>query len=810
MKEKLLSIGKNLFPSDKSKGFFLFLAFFCWEGLFDLLCSAQIMKTKMLLDDAAMESNERKVYVFFFLFIFLTFLSMSSNNEKIGIRVLKTVTAIFPFFFMLVVSYRIWNMSYFETDGRIEVSRLILPMILNFLIMLLLTFSLYNAVADVQAGDKKRGLLFNLVKIVRHPFIWIGWGILLIQIVIIPQLLMIPAALYIIPKMQNIMHVLSLSIGFALLETGISYFIIIRMSKRNSEWSQRTIKNDKKGFYLFESFSPIYLVVMVISVVAFIGSIITIPEYETMSDEETVYKGIDEFVQEAYNELYNGHLEEAKLYIDAANTRLDAYLYYLRDEKEKLKDLYEKNQDEPVIAWLYYNQSKDIDSIEQYVITEDPFDRSFHYILLTAYPELKERNMTERRECYREEFLSECILTGEYRVIFPSVLKTGSKGKKTADKLEERYTNLNASKLAIETLLKVEKNGKYSYQIASDIIDESEKYPENAELQYFAGFIGAKSASDDSWRYYSKGLECVKRYLALLEEDKNLSKAEKIEKKLDCAEFMMAMEGYDEAYELLETISGKDARDKADSINIMKLSCLESANRGEDCYKNAGQMIEEGYDDMVVWYYYGVGALKEKNPDKMIIAINHVSDILLGGKLNKEDVLNCNLLLHTMAEFMILNDSGQYTGYQYSMYNELSDVQKDQLSGFSRHYLDALQYYFINRSNDSALDEINAVLEIRDDLPYAIYIRGCIYYNTNKYEEAIEDLTKALESDPDNTTFMYVLSNVYYGAKMYDEALAYSNKVSELLPLLNHKDDWYGVSWHNERLKETIKYYMGR
>ena len=57
---------------------------------------------------------------------------------------------------------------------------------------------------------------------------------------------------------------------------------------------------------------------------------------------------------------------------------------------------------------------------------------------------------------------------------------------------------------------------------------------------------------------------------------------------------------------------------------------------------------------------------------------------------------------------------------------------------------------------------------------------------------------------------MYNLANAYNKAQMYDEALYYSNKVSELLPLLNHKDDWYGVSWHNDRLNESIRYYMGR
>ena len=766
MKEKLLSIGKNLFPTDKSKGFFLFLAFFCWEGLFDLLCSAQIMKTKKLLDDAALESNERKSYVFFFLFIFLTFLAMSSNNEKIGIRLLKTVTSVFPFFFMLVVTYRVSNISFYEVEvGKFEMSKVILPLLLSFLLFLSLTFSLFSAVADLQTGLQKRGLLYNLLSIVRHPLVWIGWSFLLAQVMIIPQLLTMPISAYLIPNIQNIFHLLIIYAGIAVLETVIALFIIRRMQKKLIKWSQKKPAEQTgvaaKGVYLLGCFSPVYLILSVVFIAAFIFSLVTIPDPEEVTGEETVFTTIDELSQEAYNALYAGELEDALMFSKAANTRIDGYLYYLRGEKEELKSLYEANRDEPVIAWLYYNQTRDIDSIEQYVITEDPYDTSFHYLLLAAYPNLKERDMTEEREAYRNELLEECILKGDYGVILPELLSSGNKGKKIADKMEEKYSALKAVNTSINTMIAVNKNGKYTVQIAKDIIREAENDPENAELQYFAAFIGAKAASDDSRGYYTGGLNCVQRYLDYLENDKTLSKSEKAQKKLDCADIMIAMEGYDQAAELLEGITEKEAGDLAETISLMKLSCYESANRGEDCYKSAEAMIENGQDDMVIWYYYGVGALKDKDPDKMIDAINHVADIMLGKKLSEDDRLVANLLLHTMAEFMIINDSGSYTGYTYSMYREISDAQKDKLSPFARHYLDAIEYYFIDRNNDLALEEIEAVLKENAELPYAVYLRGIIYYSINRIEESIDDLNKALEYDPENTTFMYNLANAY-------------------------------------------------
>ena len=381
MKEKLVNIGKNLFPSDKSKGFFLFLAFFCWEGLFDLLCSAQIMKTKKLLDDAALESNERKIYVFFFLFIFLTFLAMSSNNEKIGIRLLKTVTSVFPFFFMLVVTYRVSNISFYEVEaGKFEMSKVILPLLLCFVLFLLLTFSLFSAVADLQTGLQKRGLLYNLLTIIRHPLVWIGWSFLLAQVMIIPQLLTMPISAYLIPNIQNIFHLLIIYAGIAVIETAIALFVIRRMQKRLIKWSQKKPAEQTgaaaKGVYLLGCFSPVYLIISVVFIVAFIVSLVTIPDHEEETGEETVYAAIDDLVQEAYNAMYAGQLEDALAFSKAANTRLDGYLHYLRGEKEELKSLYEANRDEPVIAWLYYNQTKDLDSIEQYVITEDPDRKS--------------------------------------------------------------------------------------------------------------------------------------------------------------------------------------------------------------------------------------------------------------------------------------------------------------------------------------------------------------------------------------------------------------------------------------------------
>lgn len=757
---------------------------------------------------------------------------MSSNNEKIGIRVLKTVTAVFPFFFMLVVTYRVSNTSFYEVEfDKFEMTKVILPIIIVFVMSLLLTFSLFSAVADLYSGLQKRGVLYNFLMLARHPFIWLGWIFLLAQVVVIPQILMIPVTVYLIPKIQNVMHLLIIFTAVAAIETAIALLVISRMKKRFVKWSQGIAgikkksadqvtaqavqeqsakESTPKGRYLFGSFSLVYFAISIIAMLAFIVSLLTLPNYEEETGEETVYSAIDELSQEIYNAIYTGQYEKALVFSDAANTRLDGYLYYLRGEKDELKKLYEDNKDEPVIAWLYYNQSKDIDSIEQYVITENPFDSSLHYLLLAAYPNLKERDMTEERMAYRDELIEECILMGDYNVVFPELLTSGSKGKKIADKMEENYSSLRVVDTVINTLINVNKNGKYTVEIAKDIIKEAENAPENAELQYFAAFIGAKAASDDSWRYYADGIKCIQRYLEYLENDKNLSKSERVQKKLDCADYMMAMEGYNEAAELLEGITDKEAGNLSETINLMKLSCYESANRGEDCYKSAEKMIEEGQDDMVVWYYYGVGALKDKDPDKMIDAINHVADIMLGKKISEEDRLAANLLLHTMAEFMIINDSGQYTGYQYSMYGEISDAQKNKLSTFTRHYLDAIQLYFIERDNDSALEEIEAVLKENDELPYAIYLRGIIYYAINRYEESIVDLNKALEYDPDNTTFMYNLANAYNRANMYEEALAYSNKVNELLPLLNHKDDWYGVSWHNDRLNESIRYYMGR
>lgn len=64
MKDKILKIVSKITPfKEKNTGFWLFLAFFAWEGSYDMMCSARMMSSRSFLElktasNSVLQNNE--------------------------------------------------------------------------------------------------------------------------------------------------------------------------------------------------------------------------------------------------------------------------------------------------------------------------------------------------------------------------------------------------------------------------------------------------------------------------------------------------------------------------------------------------------------------------------------------------------------------------------------------------------------------------------------------------------------------------------------------------------------------------------
>ncbi len=99
----------------------------------------------------------------------------------------------------------------------------------------------------------------------------------------------------------------------------------------------------------------------------------------------------------------------------------------------------------------------------------------------------------------------------------------------------------------------------------------------------------------------------------------------------------------------------------------------------------------------------------------------------------------------------------------------------------------------------------DAVLRSNSDLAYVQYLKGAISYSTQEYENAVTCYQKALDLYGDNATFYYALAYAYDALGDYQAAYIASGKCKDMVPTVNHEEDWYGLGYHNVTFYERVK-----
>ena len=115
-----------------------------------------------------------------------------------------------------------------------------------------------------------------------------------------------------------------------------------------------------------------------------------------------------------------------------------------------------------------------------------------------------------------------------------------------------------------------------------------------------------------------------------------------------------------------------------------------------------------------------------------------------------------------------------------------------------------MDLYYNVGDYEAELESITEVLEIRDDLSYAWYLKGAILYSLEEYEDSAESYENAIELNPDHPTFLYALACTYDASGDYKKAYEASGKSADIVPTINHEQDWYGLGVHNVALYNRL------
>ena len=90
--------------------------------------------------------------------------------------------------------------------------------------------------------------------------------------------------------------------------------------------------------------------------------------------------------------------------------------------------------------------------------------------------------------------------------------------------------------------------------------------------------------------------------------------------------------------------------------------------------------------------------------------------------------------------------------------------------------------YFVNREDDRAISDLNAVLSIDPGRPGVHLLRGIVYGYMGRYESAIADLSEAISLNPDDAMARYYRGLAYGELDILDLAIGDLNEVIRLTP----------------------------
>ena len=800
MKNKLSSIfGRS------AVGVYILLAFCCLN-----LLPVSIKTTVMIKQENFLSSNTISFsYILGLslcaLFLSLAFFSLREEADNFFHRILKVLSGLLPAVGVVYLALYLANLiqNNFEPASESATKTIILMIVVLVIALLISTYFLFTTVYFVSLGKFSKGYFGAFIALIKMPHLYLVWFLMAALFLFtnyITDWLMVRflLALQITLTLNMLRHFIE-SFMCAL----VLFLTVIFMRNRTlARYKGNLEEPEKKGPYFITK--AIYLVVSLVLciVVTILGN-----KAENSSDpEQLVEEDIGYYSHYGALLLASEEYEEAFQYFDAASDHIEAWEAYFSEDAEKLKQLHLKEPYDALIMQLYAELTNDYKELELNLLRNSANNADQRELLLVCLNNAKSSELSKYEEGYKTE-LSESFAASEHftrQLIVPA--KIGEKKKEKILKYCEENHILRSYADALSIINISTKNHLIEDSDVIKLCNLSDANEEDRALAYFAGLLAASGANDDA-SYYNRAAICIERYISLL-DDKKLDKATKKVGRINAINLLIKVKAYESAIRYINEFED-EISDDTDSLKFTLLYCYEMLGDSKKCYELSKELLYT--KDISIYYYYGVGALMEENVDEVIDALLLLSEMVKDSSIDEDMQYKAESAMFILSEYLVLNDNSTWTKFQYAVYSNLTDDQKAKLEKdpFLNNYVASMYNYYVKKNYEEAKKQITSVLSTKPYLPMANFIYGNICYNLKDFETSVNAYLKAIDAIDNVPMFYYALASSYDGWGKYEEAYAASVKAYNMVPTVNHEDDWYGIGYHNQRLMEGLKNLVG-
>ncbi len=789
---------------DKFMGAYLFLALFFLNAGKDLFCSLKMMRMQDFLTDAQVASGALKGMICFCLLALMTGLCMTAEKTNFPKAVGKTLIAMLPLVFASAVTIFLgdWVSDYEHLDVTV-LGRSLIGAVYLLDLFIIVAF-VYGMVSNISLPGCQ-GVVRSMLSVLGMPVKLIGWMVGSIFVLLLPICSVLAASFLNGGVRDSFAANMAGWILMAVVETILVKMILGSMAKSAKKKRERRIQ---KGKNVSEQIDVKYAFLNV--ALAVVGGVLLLisQKVTTPSDLELIQNTIDEKLAESSTSMFMGSITDAYLTADEAQTYISAWEKYLDGERWELSRM-TTNWSENAIVWrLYIELEKNVDQLETYVLTKNPYDPDINRVLLYGYNEfVEDEELSKKQKAFRQDIVQECIGEGIYTLNMPNVPKEEDDKKEFRKMLDEKYGYIEGCRDALKVLESAGGFGLKQYNLLNRLLNIADENPDVSALQYLAGVAGA-SAAEDNAIHYDQAIGCLERFVKLAEDDDEISESELQIRMLSAAKLICQMKGYEKALGILEKIDAGGDADLQQIIDLQRMNCYDRSGNAEQCYNIAVKLLNQGVEDQEVFYFCGVGAAKQSDRENTIAALERYAAYLQGMDAGDTRFLSAQASFHVLAQYASMHQSDSWVDYGYDFYGNMSDEEKDALSPFVHQYLEMLNAYYNRKDYESASNAAQALIQIRDDLAYPYYMLGIVGYDTKEYQASREAYEKAVELYEDNATFLYGLAYTCDAMEDYETAYAASMRCKLLMPTVNHETDRYGLGYHNARLLERIEAKM--
>ncbi|MCD8148489.1 MAG: tetratricopeptide repeat protein [Clostridiales bacterium] len=390
--------------------------------------------------------------------------------------------------------------------------------------------------------------------------------------------------------------------------------------------------------------------------------------------------------------------------------------------------------------------------------------------------------------------------------------KALKKAEKNTEKIEEvceKYDIFRTDGQALALWEQYKKYGGADTELAEEALLLAEENPDSYQVQYVAATI-ASSLTYDGASHYDQTAEVILRCGELYESEMNPSETEWISFAKGMAQMLLDVYHEEDAAELLEGLTAAYGDEDVELIELLAQS-YERGDRSEEAYALAVEYCEEHDDSPYLMYCAAVSALKQGETYESLSYTSMLASYTAA--CEGDDLNNCDAWLFELLEYLTLNDNAKYTGFQYDVYEDLTDEENALIdeNPFFRNYLDGVYLAYNSDHLDEPEDAFDLMTEVLNENPAlasAWYVCGIIASNTDDdtyTESAVIYYQRAGELNDQIPAVWYAMAKEYDRLGEYEAGIEACQKALALLPEEDHGNDWYGINIHCSNLLDKLQ-----